>query len=592
MTPVSFGECLGALHDAGGDTAIIMCGAPGFEQLCAQKGWRELAELFASRGFPTLRFDWLGCGDSLGGDEDPARVDAWRASLEQAIFFARAHLAPRHVVLVGLRLGATIAADVAARSGGIDGLVLLGPAISGRLYGRELAGLAKVMAPLSPDATMDGLSVAGFRTTNETLESMKAIDLRKLSSPPAPRAIVFSPESQMGADDTIAHWRALGCDATLEPFDGYAAWLAEPTFSEIPRATFERAADWIATQFPPTPKQAPATPNPPAHIDGDCFSETPIQFGEASALNGVLCEPVGRARAETVAIFVNAGANPRVGWARMNVDGARKLAADGFASLRMDVAGLGDSPPAPGRNPQVMYDVATRADVGAAIDALQRQGFSRFMVIGLCSGAHTAFHSAVADDRIAGVVMVNLQKFIWRDDYSLALAVRQAYRSTGSYQRGALRLETYKRLLRGEIDATGIAREMARRIGRLAVAKIHAVSRLLREGDDETSRVRRWFRQLSARGARVLLVYSVDDGGIDELAIHFGAGGKRLRGLPGIEIAMIENADHNLTQRAARTTLFGLIEGFMGLHAAPDVQRIAPPEAIISSAPCLSAPLD
>ncbi len=563
MTPVSFGGCLGYLHDAAGDTAIIMCGAPGFEQLCAQKGWRELADLLAARGYPTLRFDWNGCGDSLGGDEDPARIAAWEESLRQALRFARAQLKPRRVVLVGLRLGATLAADLAARIKEIDGLALLAPAVSGRMYARELAGLASVMAPLSPDTPGDGLSVAGFRVTAETLDAMKTIDLRKLPTAPAPRALILSPDGQMGINETIERWRALGCDAEIETFAGHAEWLAEPTFSKSPGAAFNLIADWIAAHFEFAPSPARGASAPDARLDGEHFTETPMAFGGAASLHGVLCEPRGRARAGVAAIFVNAGANPRVGWARMNVDGARELAADGFASLRMDVAGLGDSPPAPGRDAQVMYDLALRADVGSAIDALEQAGYSRFVVIGLCSGAHTAFHAAVADPRIGGVVMANLQKFIWRDDYSLAMAVRQAYRSTGSYQRGALRLATYKRLWRGEIDARGIAGEIGRRIGRIAVARWNAIASVARGGDDETTRVRRWFRQLSARGARVLLVYSADDGGLDELALHFGSGGHRLRSMSGVEIDMIENADHNLTQRAARSKLFARLAPFL-----------------------------
>ena len=231
MTPVSFDGCLGLLHEADGGAAVVMCGAPGFEQLCAHRGWRELADALAARGFPTLRFDWRGCGDSLGGDGDPARVAAWEESLELALAFARKTLRPRRIVLVGLRFGATLAASVAARDRGVDGLALLAPAISGRLHGRELAGLARVMAPLSPDTVEDGLSVAGFRASQETLEAMKAYDLRTLEARPADRAILFAPDGQAGAAEAAEHWRALGCAARLDPFDGCAE-AARPSGSE------------------------------------------------------------------------------------------------------------------------------------------------------------------------------------------------------------------------------------------------------------------------------------------------------------------------------------------------------------------------
>ena len=53
----------------------------------------------------------------------------------------------------------------------------------------------------------------------------------------------------------------------------------------------------------------------------------------------------GRARV----LLVNTSANPRWGNARIAVDIARSLAADGVASLRMDAAGMGDSRRTPAR---------------------------------------------------------------------------------------------------------------------------------------------------------------------------------------------------------------------------------------------------
>lgn len=576
MTPVSFDGHAGFLHEASGDTAVVMCGATGFEHLAAHRGWRALAERFATRGFPALRFDWNGSGDSLGEESDPDRLTAWSHSLDAAIAFTRDTLAPKRIILVGLRFGATLAAEKAARLGDIDALILLAPAISGRLYGRELVGLAKVMTPKTPDVVADGVSIGGFPVSARTLDDMKALDLRKLTSRPAARALLLAPDGQMGVEEAASLWRAIGCETDSVAFDGATEWLAEPTFSRIPETTFDEIVAWTAARFEPTPATArPATPaNAP--LGTDQFTETPMMFGESGKLFGMLCRPTTPGHDGACAILLNAGANSHIGWARMNVEFARKLAASGIASLRIDVAGLGDSAPVAGRNPQIMYDLAPREDVGAAIDVLAGQGFSHHVLIGLCSGAHTAFHTALADARVDAAVMVNLQKFIWRDDYSLAVAVSQAYRATSAYQRGAWRLETYKRLWRGEIDARGIALELGRRMARMTAARVRDIGRLFGEGGDETSLVRRCFRTLDARGARLLLVYSADDGGLDELALHMGAGGRRLRALQGVEIAIIEGADHNLSQQAAREKLFELMAPFIRAPRARQGASAAP----------------
>ena len=569
MRPVYFDGCLGQLHEAPGDVAVIMCGAPGYEQLCAQRGWRLLADMLANKGYPTLRFDWRGCGDSLGDDHEPARVAAWRGNLEQAIAFVKRALAPRRIIIVGLRFGATLAADVAATLGGIDGLVLIDPG-NGRRYGRELAGLARTMAPVHPDVTDDGVIVGGFHYTAETLRDMAAIDPRAATKAPAGRALILSPGGRADIDAIATNWRVLGCDVDTMTMEGLVDWLAEPTFSVTPQAALEAVVAWVATHFEKR-DAAPAPATPPAQLDGEGFVETPVLFGERDRLFGVLCEPVGGQRAGRATLFLNAGANPHIGWARMNVDAARRLAREGKPSLRMDVAGLGDSAPEPGRRAQVIYDLAVTADLSAAIDRLKALGFNDVLIVGLCSGAHAAFHCALADTRVGGVVMVNLKKFIWRDDYSLALAAREEYRSSGAYWRDALKPATYLRVLRGEVDLRGIGREIGRRVGRLAGRLVLEASRLVREGDDETARVRRWFRQLSGRGARVLLVYSADDSGFDELKAHMGAGARRLRALRGFGLAILEKADHNLTQRAPRARLTELTLHLLNEGAPPRV---------------------
>jgi pimeloyl-ACP methyl ester carboxylesterase len=569
MTPVYFDGCLGQLHEAPGDVAVIMCGAPGYEQLCAQRGWRLLADMLAGKGYPTLRFDWRGCGDSLGDDLEPARVASWRRNLEQAIAFARGALAPRKIIVVGLRFGATLAADVAATMGGVDGLALIDPG-NGRRYGRELAGLARTMAPVDPDVTDDGVIVGGFHYTAETLREMAGIDPRAATQAPAARALILSPGGRADIDAIATNWRALGCDVDTMTMEGLVDWLAEPTFSVTPREALDGVVAWVARYFESHARVATPAP-PPARLDGDGFVETPILFGASNHLFGVLCEPIGVRRDGRVTLFLNAGANPHIGWARMNVDAARRLARAGKPSLRMDVAGLGDSAPEPGRRAQVIYDLAVTADLGAAIDRLKALGYDDVMIVGLCSGAHAAFHCALADARVSGVVMVNLKKFIWRDDYSLALAAREEYRSSGAYWRDALKPGTYLRVLRGEVDLRGIGREIGRRVGRLGGRLVLEASRLVREGDDETARVRRWFRQLSERGARVLLVYSADDSGFDELKAHMGAGARRLRKLRGFGLAILEKADHNLTQRAPRARLNELVLALLNEAAPPRV---------------------
>jgi pimeloyl-ACP methyl ester carboxylesterase len=132
--------------------------------------------------------------------------------------------------------------------------------------------------------------------------------------------------------------------------------------------------------------------------------ERAYTFGEGGGLFGILTEPEPASERPFV-ILLNAGLVHRVGPFRMSVDLARRLAALGFHTLRMDLSGLGDSAPRPGE-PDLHRRVV--ADLKDAMDFLaQRRGARSFVVGGLCSGAINAHYAAVADPRVAGVIMLD-----------------------------------------------------------------------------------------------------------------------------------------------------------------------------------------
>src|SRR5262245_15533151 len=81
------------------------------------------------------------------------------------------------------------------------------------------------------------------------------------------------------------------------------------------------------------------------------YTEEPLQFGEGGRLLGILTLPGMRAadeRTRPVFVFLSAGLLHRVGPYRLHVRLGRELAQMGFGSLRVDVAGIGDSSPRTG----------------------------------------------------------------------------------------------------------------------------------------------------------------------------------------------------------------------------------------------------
>src|SRR5882672_1206798 len=163
------------------------------------------------------------------------------------------------------------------------------------------------------------------------------------------------------------------------------------------------------------------------------LTEEPLQFGEGGRLFGILTLPSaspGTARELPVFVFLSAGALHRVGPARLHVRLARDLSRMGFSSLRVDLAGTGDSPPRPGLTNQQ----SVAADYDEIVSALgSRLGRLRFVLVGLCSGADNAIRTTLKDSRVVGLVL--LDPICSQDDGFSARAFVLKYANAARYVR-------------------------------------------------------------------------------------------------------------------------------------------------------------
>lgn len=107
--------------------AVVICYPEGAEHVCAYRTMRALAERLVRAGLHVLRFDYYGTGDS-DGDSSPERALEWLDDIETAIEEVKQVSGAARVTVVGLRLGANLAACLAARRRGlIEQLVLWEP---------------------------------------------------------------------------------------------------------------------------------------------------------------------------------------------------------------------------------------------------------------------------------------------------------------------------------------------------------------------------------------------------------------------------------------------------------------------------------
>jgi dienelactone hydrolase len=131
--------------------------------------------------------------------------------------------------------------------------------------------------------------------------------------------------------------------------------------------------------------------------------EEAVRIGPSGDLVGIVTPAVSDRGAGVGCLLFNSGVIHRVGPHRINVKLARALSAAGIPSLRMDLSGLGDSATS-GESAGVQAQAVRDLQDGiSALATLAR--VERVIVIGICSGAVSAYDVALADDRVQGLLM-------------------------------------------------------------------------------------------------------------------------------------------------------------------------------------------
>lgn len=280
------------------------------------------------------------------------------------------------------------------------------------------------------------------------------------------------------------------------------------------------------------------------------MNERAIAFGPDRGLVGVLAEPATAVAGRPTFLLLNAGLLPHVGPSRLYVRLARALAEAGFASLRFDFSGLGDSAPRGDAEPLERYAVA---ETRSAMDWLHAaRGDERFVLGGLCLGADVAWRAAFQDERVAGLALFNPTELVRReadpaqdDAPSLEETLERASTRTRlRYYAGRLaRPAAWGRVLSGQSDLGAFGRTL----GRAVAARFFGRS---------SAPVRTDVAPLLERGTALLLLYSEGSTAYDLFQLHHERDA-RARAGDRLELEVVADTDHVFTLGWARERLVG-----------------------------------
>jgi len=567
---------------------LVVCAPLGHEMLHCRRSLRVLAAAAAQRGLPCLQFDFSGCGDSAdvappGGvdavGED--RVARWQADIEAAIAHLQARTGVAQVAVLGVRSGLLLAAPVAARHPAVAALLALAPVVSGRRLLREWRALHSTGAQqggTSAQAGDGGLDVAGFAFDQATCSALAAIDLAQLALPARLPVWVGDRDDLPSGTGWVQALRAAGLAVEANAAPGLPAMLDEPQRHVVPQAALQSLLDWTSAlvaglpvapgaagapqQVPePPPVAATAAPRLLAGVAAGVQEHGVWLQGRGAdsgvALFGIVSEPAppaaGHAAATPVLLLVNTGPVHHVGGHRLYVALARRLAAQGQAVLRLDLSGLGDSPPRAGQAAGVVYGPDAVADVGVAVAAAQeRWPGAPIHLLGLCAGGYHALKLAVAQPGVARATIVNPLVFFWRQ--GMSLDARELDVQAAIYSSKWRRLDSWKRLFSGQSDLRMLARvaagRLAKGLGSLrAGASGAALQAASAPGDDDLGRE---LQAAAAHGTRLQFVFSEGEPGWPLLQAQAGPALQALQARGALSVQHIPRADHTFSSQDAR----------------------------------------
>jgi len=114
--------------------AAIICPPIGQEYNRTHWTLRLLANQVARKGVHVLRLDYHGIGDSAQSVDQIANLNCWQRNVEQAIDHTKKQTGAATVMLIGVRFGGLLAAQVAAKRPDVNGIVLWEPVLNGKAY--------------------------------------------------------------------------------------------------------------------------------------------------------------------------------------------------------------------------------------------------------------------------------------------------------------------------------------------------------------------------------------------------------------------------------------------------------------------------
>lgn len=533
-------------------TGFILCAPVGHEYIHTHRAYRHFAEMLAMHGFPCLRFDYSGVGDSADYSGQDI-FQRWVEDIQQQAQWLRDEAGVKHIVFFGLGFSANLVAMVAEKQTLPCSIVLWEPYQTGRAFQRKLAALAR-LSEFKVETEAGFVESAGFAFAEAAFDDLSQFDLasRRLSN--IQRCILI--ESMENREKNTDWLSSVGISTQAKRIyrPDFAKMLDEPHKTTIPFDVFgEIIALFKVDGKEPALNQVPAIHLAPS-LESKDYAETIINCN--GNLFGVLTVPASGDRSKPLVILSNAGAAHHVGPSQIYVKLARYLAANGWCTFRYDLSNLGDSCTGCPDDENFPYAESAIGELEGIIDYFSSE-FSSCILAGLCSGAYMSFHAGlnVTDEKVSKVILVNPLTFEWVDGMSLDVPSPKMQSKEANYYSAALKDKSrWIRLLKGKVDYKGIAKFTLQYSYQKIRHKLHDLC--LAANLAKPNKLQAELLQYEKSNVDLSFIFSDTDPGYKLLTDNAGSVAASLISDNSIKLHFVENADHTFSFNKMQSRFF------------------------------------
>jgi len=233
-------------------TGIILCYPFGQEYIRSHRAFKLLSTRLYNRGYPVLRFDYYGTGDSKG-EENGVNLSLWQNNIQSAIKELKVRASLNSITLIGLRLGASLALLVAMERKDVTGVVLWDPIIKGEDCVKEMTyrhnEWLKDLFPKHKHLSLEYESL-GFLIPSRLNADLKKLNLFEIEPISKKRVLVVSSGNEKENSLFFAHLKKKGFSGDYRHILGIKPWIKYEGLEKtlVPAKLLDVIVNWVSEE--------------------------------------------------------------------------------------------------------------------------------------------------------------------------------------------------------------------------------------------------------------------------------------------------------------------------------------------------------